>query len=154
MTEFTPGERFQEMLALHEGQQQPRWKGIWSHLGWRVADLAPGRVTLEWEPTEDHSFPAGDGWIVHGGMVTAVLDTAMGQATWSLLDNTEVFLTADLRTEFYRPTFPGLIRATGWVIRKTRRTSFTAAELHDANGVLLASSRATNLTLNPAARER
>jgi hypothetical protein len=40
------------------------------------------------------------------------------------------------------------------VIRKTRRTSFTAAELHDANGVLLASSRATNLTLNPNARDK
>jgi uncharacterized protein (TIGR00369 family) len=105
---------------------------------------------LEWEPDTDHAFPAGDGWIVHGGMVTALLDTAMGQASWTLLARDEVFLTADLRTEFYRPTSPGLVHATGWVVHKTKRVSFAAAELHDANGKLLASGRATNLTITLA----
>jgi uncharacterized protein (TIGR00369 family) len=103
---------------------------------------------LEWEPNTDQAFPAGDGWIVHGGMVTAILDSAMGSATWSLLDRDEVYLTADLRTEFYRPTRPGRIRATGWVVRKTRRVTFAASELHDEAGTLLASCRATNITID------
>jgi uncharacterized protein (TIGR00369 family) len=141
--EFTPGERYEE--ARHtRNHDNP---GIWSHLGWRLADVGPGRAVLEWEPDVDHSFPAGDGWIVHGGMVTALLDTAMGQSTWTLLNKDEVFLTADLRTEFYRVTSPGLIRASGQVVHKTRRVSFAAAELHDANGKLLASGRATNLIM-------
>jgi len=80
--------------------------------------------------------------------VTALLDSAMGSATWSLLDRDEVYLTADLRTEFYRPTRPGTIRATGWVVRKTRRVTFAASELHDEAGVLLASCRATNITID------
>ena len=141
--EFTPGERYEDALA-RRGQRFP---GIWTHLGWNLADVAPGRAVLEWEPDSDHSFAAGDGWIVHGGMVTALLDTAMGQSTWTLLSKEEVFLTADLRTEFYRVTTPGLVRATGWVVHKTKRVSFAAAELHDADGKLLASGRATNLTI-------
>ena len=141
--DFTPGERYEE-ARLTRNHQSP---GIWTHLGWRLADMAPGRAVLEWEPDTAHSFPAGDGWIVHGGMVTALLDTAMGQSTWTLLSKEEVFLTADLRTEFYRVTSPGLVRATGWVVHKTRRVSFAAAELHDADGKLLASGRATNLVI-------
>src|SRR2546426_12426094 len=82
-------------------------------------------------------------------MVTAILDSAMGSATWSLLDRDEVYLTADLRTEFYRPTRPGRIRATGWVVRKTRRVTFAASELHDEAGTLLASSRGANITIAP-----
>ena len=102
---------------------------------------------MEWDPTTNHSFRAGDNWIVHGGLVTAFLDTTMGGATWSLLNNDEVFLTADLRTEFYRPTFPGRVRAEGKVVHKTQRVTYAAAEMFDDQGKLLASCRATNITL-------
>lgn len=144
---FTPGERFADMTEEHV--PKPGDPGIWSNLGWRRTSVAPGRVEMEWEPTTDHAFPAGEGWIVHGGMVTAFLDTAMGGATWTLLNNDEVFLTADLRTEFYRPTFPtGTIRAVGTVVHKTRRVTFAEAQLFDAGSKLLASCRGTNLTID------
>ena len=81
-------------------------------------------------------------------MVTAILDTAMGSATWTLLDRGEVFLTADLRTEFYRPARPGRVRATGWVVQKTRRVTFAAADLHNDAGVLLASGRASQVIID------
>lgn len=71
----------------------------------------------------------------------------MGQATWSLLNVDEVFLTSELRTEFYRVTRPGRIRANGRVVHKTKRVTFAAAELFDADGKLLASCRGTNQTL-------
>ena len=69
-------------------------------------------------------------------------------ATWTLLDRDEVFLTADLRTEFYRPARPGRVRATGWVVQKTRRVTFAAAELHSDAGVLLASGRASQVIID------
>lgn len=145
-TSFRAGERFADM----EGWQQPvaGEPGIWNTLGWHRVELAPGRAVLEWTPTTDHAFPTASDWILHGGMVTAILDSAMGSATWSLLDRDEVYLTADLRTEFYRPTRLGRIRATGWVVRKTRRVTFAAAELHDDAGALLASCRATNIAID------
>ena len=139
---WEPGERFAEMPT--SGSPHP---GIWQHVGWSIVEIRPGFSILEWTPTRDHSFLAGDIWVVHGGMVTAILDTAMGQATWSLLNNGEVFLTSDLRTEFYRVTTPGLVRAHGHVVHKTRRVTFAAAELYDSEGKLLASCRATNQTL-------
>ncbi len=143
---FTPGERFEAQAAFEPGEA----RGIWAHLGWRRVELEPGRSVFEWEPTTDHAFPTVDGgWIVHGGMVTALLDSSMGAATWSLLDNDEVFLTADLRTEFYRPTLLRPVKATGWVVHKTRKISFCAAELHDLeSGNLLASCRGTNVTID------
>jgi uncharacterized protein (TIGR00369 family) len=144
-TTFRPGERFAGMDAW---QPKPGERGIFATLGWRRVEVAPGRAVLEWEPTIDHAFPAGKDWIVHGGMVTAILDTAMGSATWTLLDHDEVFLTADLRTEFYRPARPGPVRATGWVVHKTRRVTFAAAELHDPAGVLLASGRASQVIID------
>lgn len=141
-----PGERFEQMLArdpMRDGST-----GIWTHLGWRRVEVTPGRQVLEWEPTVSHSFPAGEGWIVHGGMVTAIIDTAMGGAAWSLLNLNEVFLTADLRTEFYRPTFPGLVKAVGWVVHKTRRVTYCAGELFDSDGKLLAGGRATQMIID------
>ncbi len=140
--EWTPGERFADMRT---GRMD--FGGIWSDLEVEVTDNEPGRCVLAWHATEKHSFPTAEGWIVHGGMVTTLLDSACGQATWGLLNNDEVFLTADLRTEFYRPTYPGLVTATGYVVHKTRRITFAHADLHDVTGKLLASARVTNMTI-------
>lgn len=145
-TKFIAGERYEEMKQWTEPPEDV--PGIWNLLGWRRTEMEPGRVAMEWEPTQNHGFPAGNGWIIHGGMVTAILDTAMGNATWTLLNANEVFLTADLRTEFYRPTIPGLVRCRGWVTHKTRRVIFAAGELFDGAGKLLAAGRATNLSID------
>ena len=148
MTDFEPGERFLDMQG-RDLRELPR-TGIWAHLGWTLAAIAPGEATLEWETTTDHAFPTHEGgWIVHGGMVTAILDTAMGQATWTLLNRNEVFLTANLHVEFYRPTKPGLVRAEGRVIQKSRRVTFATGELYNSEGKLLAGGRVTN-TMLPA----
>ena len=149
-TEWEPGDRWAEMI--HQGGSFP---GIWSHLGWSIAESEPGFSVIEWSPTEDHSFPTnpayveqgGAPWIVHGGMITAVLDTAMGNATFGLLNVDEVFLTTDLHTQFYRVATPGPMRAHGRVVQKTRRVTFATGELFDAQDRLLAGCRATNLTL-------
>jgi uncharacterized protein (TIGR00369 family) len=78
--------------------------------------------------------------VIQGGLVTALLDAAMGGACWTVLNHDQAFLTADLRVEFLRMTTPGLLSATGWVVRRTRRVVFCAADLQDVAGRLLASS--------------
>jgi uncharacterized protein (TIGR00369 family) len=79
--------------------------------------------------------------------VTALLDAAMGGACWSVLDDDQAFLTADLRVEFVRAARPGELRATGSVVRRTRRVVFCSADVHDEQGVLLATSRGTQIVL-------
>ncbi len=120
---------------------------IWNTLGYRRLAWSPGSTTIGWDATVDYCFPSSGGPIVQGGLVTALLDAAMGGACWSVLDAEQAFLTADLRVEFLRASRPGELRATGTVVRRTRRVVFCAAELRDGGGELLATSRCTQVVL-------
>jgi uncharacterized protein (TIGR00369 family) len=124
---------------------RPGGPHVWRTLGYRRTLTEPGRMEIEWNATEDYTFPDGDGSIVHGGLVGTVLDTAMGGACATVLEAGESFLTADLRVEFMRSARPGPLRADGRVVRKTRRVVFCAAELYDAEGRHLASARCTQV---------
>ena len=118
---------------------------IWLTLGYRSLEQGGGRAVIEWEATPEFCFQTPGGPIVHGGMVTTLLDTAMGGACWSVLDEGESFLTADLRVEFMRSSRPGTLRAEGTVVQRNRRVAFCGAELYDAEGTLLAASRCTQI---------
>ena len=89
--------------------------------------------------------PPPSGPIIHGGLVATLLDTAMGGACWSLLDDGETFLTADLHVEFLRSSRPGTLRAEGKVVHRTKRVVFCAGELYHAAGGHLASARCTQV---------
>jgi uncharacterized protein (TIGR00369 family) len=127
------------------GEDAPPAPHIWHTLGYRGVEQSEGSTVIEWDATPEYCFHAPSGPIVHGGMVTTLLDTAMGGACWSLLEGAESFLTADLRVEFMRAARPGVLRAEGRVVRRNRRVAFCAAELYDADGELLAASRCTQI---------
>jgi uncharacterized protein (TIGR00369 family) len=127
------------------GEEAPPAPHIWRTLGYRGVEQAEGRSVIEWDATPDYCFHSPGGPIVHGGMVTTLLDTAMGGACWSVLAEDESFLTADLRVEFMRASTPGTLRAVGVVVQRNRRVAFCSAELHDEGGTLLASSRCTQI---------
>jgi uncharacterized protein (TIGR00369 family) len=125
---------------------RPDGPHVWRTLGYRRTATERGRVEIEWDAGEEYTFPDGNGGsIVHGGLVATLLDTAMGGACATVLEDGESFLTADLRVEFLRAGRPGQMRAEGQVVRKTRRVVFCSAELYDAEGVHLASARCTQV---------
>jgi len=138
MTEFSSA-RFDD--AVRSG------KHIWTTLGYRRVDWRQGGTTIEWDATEAYGFPTAGGTIIQGGLVTAVLDAAMGGAAWTVLSPEEAFLTADLRVEFLRATRPGTVSAVGSVVKRTSRVVFCAADLFDADLRLLAASRCTQVVL-------
>ena len=78
---------------------------------------------IEWDAPIEYCFAGASGPIVHGGLVTTMLDTAMGGACHSVLDVGEAFLTVDLHAEFLRPTRPGTLRAHGPTVRSTHTTA-------------------------------
>lgn len=128
------------------GDEAPAAPHIWRTLAYRGIEQGDGRSVIEWEAAPKYCFHDGSGgFIVHGGMVTTLLDTAMGSACWSVLGDDESFLTADLHCEFMRSARPGVLRAEGRVVQRSRRVAFCAAELYDADGELLASSRCTQI---------
>ena len=117
---------------------------IWLTLGYRSAEQGNGVAVIEWDATPAYCFHAPSGPIVHGGMVAALLDTAMGGACWTLMTDNEDFLTADLRTEFHTSARPGTLRAEGHVVQRNRRVVFCGGELYQ-DGELVASSRCTQI---------
>ncbi|MEV0128298.1 PaaI family thioesterase [Dactylosporangium sp. NPDC050688] len=123
---------------------------LWRTLGFRRTGWQPGGSTVEWDATVEYGFTTPGGPVIQGGLVTAILDSAMGGACFTTLDRGELFLTADLRVDFFRPTRPGTLRAVGTVLRRTRKVVFCAAELYDTAGTTLAASRCTQV-LMPAA---
>jgi uncharacterized protein (TIGR00369 family) len=120
---------------------------VWTTLGYRGVDQGDGVSVIEWDATVDYCFHGSSGPIVHGGLVTTLLDTAMGGACHSVVSDGETFLTADLHAEFLRPTRPGRLRAEGRVVHRTKRMVFCDAELYDAEGTHLASARCTQVLL-------
>ena len=131
------------------GEERPEGPHVWRTLGYQGEPPADGRGTIEWDASEDYSFPVDSGLIIHGGLVTTLLDTAMGAACWSLLEEGETFLTADLRVEFFRPARPGNIRAEGRVEHRTKRIFFCAAEAFDPEGNVVAAARCTQILRKP-----
>ena len=124
------------------GEAPPADPHIWNTLGYRSAG-EPGEI--EWDATSEFCFHDGSGgFIVHGGMVTTLLDTAMGGACWATIGDDESFLTADLRAEFLRSARPGTLRAIGRVVQRNRRVAFCSADLFQ-DGELLATARCTQI---------
>lgn len=138
-----PGQRFADPHAW-EAAHVPG-PHVWRTLGYRRTGWHPGSTSIEWDADLEYCFPTAGGPIVQGGLVTALLDAAMGGACWTLLDHDQVFLTADLRVEFLRPARPGRLSATGTVVRRARRAVFCAAEMQDGEGRVLATSRCTQI---------
>jgi uncharacterized protein (TIGR00369 family) len=113
-------------------------------LGYRHSDGQDGRTVLEWDAEEDYTFPTTDRVVVHGGMIATLLDSAMGHATVETLGEGESFLTADLHVEFYRSAAIGTLRGEGWVVHRSRRVAYCAAELFQGEE-LLAAARCTQI---------
>ena len=94
------------------------------------------RVRAEFVPREEHV-----GWegIVHGGILAAVLDDAMGNVFY--LQGYQA-LTARMEVRFRRPVRPGEhLEVRAWVAAEDTRTVTTRAELV-RNGEVVCSAEA------------
>ena len=66
--------------------------------------------------------------VLHGGVVTAMLDESCGMAVQLALDGTSAIATLDLRIDYQKPATPGLdIRAHSVCYRVTRSIAFVRA---------------------------
>jgi uncharacterized protein (TIGR00369 family) len=113
-------------------------------LGYDVTEAASGRVVVTVEPNETHLNPAGT---VHGGLAATLLDSCMGLAVQSTLEQGTGQTTLEFKISLLRPITPetGLITAEGVVLSRGRRVGTAEGRVTDGNGRLLAHGTTTCL---------
>jgi len=111
-------------------------------------EAVPGRVSFALTPAEFHLNPFG---LVHGGVLAALLDTAMGCAVHSLLPPGAGYLTAELNVRFLQAVTPatGTLICTGEVIRSGSRSMVVQAHIAEDSGRHAAIGGATCTVIGP-----
>ncbi len=114
-------------------------------LGFVERASAPGTATWEYDVNREHFNPNG---VLHGGVVMALLDTAMGQAVAALVAPEGAFnASAQMNVHFLEPIRGGRITARAEVRRCGKRLAVVEAEAVDEHGTLLAIATASHAIL-------
>ena len=84
-------------------------------LGWKLLEIDPekGRIRVQYEAKREFLNPVGN---IQGGILTAMLDDAMGPALVCTLPPGHFAPTIELKTNFMRPAKMGRLFATGRVV--------------------------------------
>jgi uncharacterized protein (TIGR00369 family) len=139
------------LRAMRDGELPP--PPIMATLDFDRIDVpGEGQVEVFLTPKEFHYNPLGS---VHGGVISALVDTAAGCAVHSSLPANMGYTSLDLHTRFLRPVTvaSGQLRCVGSVTSKGRQTALGESHLYDAAGRLVAHATSTCLLfpLPPAA---
>jgi uncharacterized protein (TIGR00369 family) len=114
-------------------------------LAFVLRSAGDGRST--WEYTVDPAHYNTNG-VLHGGVLMALLDTAMGHAVGSLvIPNGRYNASAQFNMHFLLPVKTGLVRANAVVKKLGKRLAVVEAEAVDEAGVSLALATATHSLL-------
>jgi uncharacterized protein (TIGR00369 family) len=127
------------------------------------------QTNLFWRYLDVQVDEAGDGWVklrvrvrdplrnavgapVHGGVLSALVDMAVGGALSTTNENAAGGVgqtTLDLNVSFLAAASDGEIRAEGRLLRRGRSIAFGEARITDGAGKLVAVGRATYMLLSP-----
>jgi uncharacterized protein (TIGR00369 family) len=120
-------------------------------LGFRLAEAERGHAVFECEPAEYHYNPIG---VAHAGLAMTLMDSAMGLAFVTTLDEPVAWTTLEVKTNFTRAITvdTGLVRCTGTVVHPGRTVATTEARVEDASGKLCAHGTSTILVLGGSGR--
>ena len=106
-------------------------QGMMRTMGLRILRIAPGEV--DEGMVMNAAFAEGSGGL-HGGAVTAGLDTVCASAAHTLVAAEESILTAELKTNFLRYAAGERFRFEGRVIKAGRNLIFTEGKCWAING--------------------
>jgi len=109
---------------------------VWMSTPCDPVEVEPGRVAFEMTPAEWHYNPLGT---VHGGVLAALADTALGCSVHSRLPAGTGYTTQGLNISFLRPVTisTGRIRCEATALTVGRRTAYATATISDMTGRLL-----------------
>jgi uncharacterized protein (TIGR00369 family) len=113
----------------------------WQWLGMVAVELGEGLAVLEMTTTEHMANHAG---FVHGGMISALADSAMGRSLRTLKPGVARAMSFDLKLSFIAPARVGeTLRATGRVVHAGGRTVVAECRVEGPAGRLVATASGT-----------
>jgi len=123
--------------------------GVSELLGMRPAEIGVGHAAFVADAQASFANPMGT---VHGGIVATLLDSALGCAVLTTLDEGLAFTTVSLEVKYLRPIRldAGELRAEATIIHAGRRQATAEARLTDRDGRVLATATTTCLILGAA----
>jgi uncharacterized protein (TIGR00369 family) len=150
---------FDELAEAIKGR-----RSIYGYIsGLRLDRSAPGEAwsSLPYRPVFVGDTETG---VLHGGVVTAMLDESCGMAVQLALDGTRAIATLDLRIDYQKPATPGLdIRAHSFCYRVTRSIAFVRATAYQeseddpvatATACFMVGANRTNMLLDRPMEDR
>ena len=113
----------------------------WAWLGLRLVESGEGTAVVEMTTTDDMANHSG---FVHGGMISALADSAMGRSVRTLKPGVKRVMSFDLKLNFINVAKIGeILRATGHVIHAGRRTVVAECRVEGEDGSLVATASGT-----------
>jgi len=112
----------------------------------QILSVEKGHVVCEFHPKEFHYNPVGS---VHGGIITTILDSAIGLSLLSTLPKGYTFTTLELKVNFIRKMTketPALKTKTK-IIHQGNTTALLESDLLDIQGKIYAHAVSTCLIL-------
>lgn len=124
------------------------------YLGFRTLGMRDGVFVIELDLEPRHLSRAAR---VHGGVLFALLDTALGRAVIEELPEGRGCATVEIKINYFRPVQSGTIRASGRCLLRTKLLAYAEGDVVNAEGKLLARATGTFFltdTLRQPDRER
>lgn len=118
-----------------------RRSAAWEWLGIREVSAGEGAAVLEMPAAEHMANHSGT---VHGGLISALADSAMGRSLYTLRPAVTRAASFDLKLNFIAAASVGeLLRATGRVLHAGRRTCVAECRIEGEDGRLIATASGT-----------
>ncbi len=111
-------------------------------MGFDCTEVEPGRVVFTMRAQEWMANPTG---VLHGGMVSTLLDTVLTLAVQTQLAKDRYCATLDLHVHMVRPILPDgeLVTGEGRAVHVGTTIATAEGRAHDARGRLVAHATAT-----------
>jgi acyl-CoA thioesterase len=113
---------------------------FYQYLGMEVLDAGDGICRLHLPIKGDLKNLFG---MVHGGVISTLLDTACSIAAGTLMGEDEMAVTIDQTVNYVSNTSEGTLYAEGKAVHRGRNTAVAQAEVRDDRGNLVAYGTAT-----------
>jgi uncharacterized protein (TIGR00369 family) len=119
-------------------------------IGFDLTAAGQGQASFSFHAEPRHANALGT---LHGGVLCDVTDMAMGLAYATTLAAGESFTTIELKINFLRPIWTGLLSANARVVKGGRTLGLVECDVLDDQQRLVARASSTCLTLRGEAAE-